>query len=68
MNKPFPMVLGEVSGGTIITNDYSEMFFLPRESFSDLKSNFEEFRAILIEISKNKSEKDLDLFMEGIIV
>jgi hypothetical protein len=63
-----PMILGEASGGTIITSDYSEMFYLPRESFNELKSKFEEFSALLKALSNNKSEKDIDLFMEGIII
>ena len=62
-----PMILGEASGGTIITSDYSEMFYLPRESFNELKSKFDELSTLLKELSKNKSEKDIELFMEGII-
>jgi len=61
------MILGEASGGTIITSDYSEMFYLPRESFNELKSKFDELSTLLKELSKNKSEKDIELFMEGII-
>jgi hypothetical protein len=63
-----PMVLNERSGGTVITKDYCEMFFLPRESFKELKSTSDEFGTLLKEISKNKSEKDLELFMEGIVI
>jgi CRP-like cAMP-binding protein len=63
-----PMILSESSGGTVITQDYCEVFFLPRETFNELKEGFEEFRELLKEIAKNKSEKDLELFMEGIII
>jgi CRP-like cAMP-binding protein len=63
-----PMILGEASGGTIITKDYCELFYLPRVSFNDLKDNSEEFSGLLKEVSKNKTEKDLELFMEGLII
>ena len=63
-----PMILGEPSGGTIITKEYCEMFFLPRKSFNELKENVSEFNDLLKEVSKKKSEKDLELFMEGIII
>jgi hypothetical protein len=63
-----PMILGEPPGGTIITKEYCEMFFLPRKSFNELKESTQEFRELLKEISKKKSEKDLELFMEGIII
>lgn len=63
-----PMMLNEPSGGTIITNDYCEVFFLSRSSFTKLKDQHEEFNFVLKESAKNKSEKQIELFMEGIII
>jgi len=63
-----PMILKEPSGGTVITKDFCEVFYLSRESFIELNDSFQEFRDILKEIAKNKSEKELELFMEGIII
>lgn len=63
-----PMMLNEPSGGTIITKDYCEVFFLSRSSFTKLKDEREEFNFVLKESAKNKSEKQIELFMEGIII
>jgi voltage-gated potassium channel len=63
-----PMVLNEPSGGTIITSDYCEVFYLSSESFVKLKSQSEEFNNVLKESAKNKPEKQIDLFMDGIII
>jgi len=63
-----PMILKEPSGGTVITKDFCEVFYLSRDSFNELNDSFPELRDLLKEIAKNKSEKELELFMEGIII
>lgn len=63
-----PMILNERSSGTVVTDDYCELFFLTRHAFNDLKDSSSEFNDLLKEVAKNKSEKDLELFMEGIVI
>jgi hypothetical protein len=63
-----PMILNEASGGTIITTDYCEVFYLSRKSFNKLKEFSEEFNAVLKDSSRNKTERQIELFMEGIII
>jgi hypothetical protein len=63
-----PMILNEASGGTIITSDYCEVFYLPRQSFNKLKELSEEFNLVLKDSAKNKTEKQIELFMDGIII
>lgn len=63
-----PMMLNEPSGGTIITLDYCEVFYLPKLSFTHLKEQSEEFNRVLKESAKNKPEIQIELFMDGIII
>ena len=63
-----PMVLNEPSGGTVIASDFCEVFYLSSKSFDKLKSQSEEFNKVLKESALNKPEKQIDLFMDGIII
>jgi voltage-gated potassium channel len=63
-----PLMLNEPSGGTIKTSDYCEVFYLPYLSFNELKKQNSEFNQVLKESAKNKSEKQIELFMEGIVI
>lgn len=63
-----PMILNERSSGTVVTDDYCELFYLTRKAFNELKGSSSEFNDLLKEVAKNKNEKDLELFMEGIVI
>lgn len=62
------LILGENRTGSVKALTYCEVFILVKEDFNRIKSEYPEFTNVLKKMSSEKTEKIMDLVLEGVIL
>ena len=62
------LLLGERRTASVHALTYSDVFLLPAREFERLKTEYEEFREVLKEISTEKTERMAELVIQGVVL